>query len=523
MPVNNYLVMGVAPANGEKNVALNQNVTVLFQKNMLESSLSKSNIRLRKVNGPEVEATFAYDNMEKRLTITPTGGLESSTSYVLEIVGGASGIVSVIDEYLSSSKQYGFQTKEESPVLSPTEVVAVAENGFVSASWQNPSLSSGYAYDVKLSTSNLPDNDGIWPEQNHVTVTSRYIDFPKHLEPGSYYVHVRTKKDEMVSGWTTTLVAIEEPVPDTGTGTGGDGSGEPQPGTDAWMQVQDSYPKKGGYAFEGLKMGLLFSLPLKDQVFEDVIRLSPTGGNSFFGEDDVPLTIAKQAGKDEVLVITLTEPLEAGKRYELTVSKEISSVLQEGQEMLIEGNLVTIPGEEKTLEKDYVVGFIAAGEYVYATVEEVKNELPGILRDVEDLIVYEQIIAASQAAYLITSSSPRFDEALFANGQFPFYMKQYVKYKVAYDMAIGTMMSSSSTKDKDIRLGDLAVGESSKESQDFSIPLREYKAKLKLWEDMLHGVTGRGYATMKSAVFAETGSPYPDFFEGIAEYPELGG
>ena len=520
MPVNNYLVMGVAPANGEKNVSLDQNVTILFQKNMLESSLSKSNIRLRKVNGPEVESTFTYNNMEKRLTVTPTNGLEASTSYVLEIVGGASGIVSVIDEYLSSSKQYGFQTKEESPVLAPTNVIAVSENRFVSASWENPSISTGYMYDVKLSSSNLADNDGIWPEQNHQTITSRTIDFPKRLEPGSYYIHVRTRKDQVVSSWTTTMVAIEEELPETEVPESG---GEPEPGTDTWMQVKDSYPKKGGYAFEGLRMGLLFSLPLKEQDFGQLVRLSPTGGNSFFGDEDVALTIARQEGKEEVLVINLSAPLEAGKRYELTVSKEIASVLQEGQEMLIEGNLVTVPGEEKTLAQDYVVSFIAAGEYVYASVEEVKNELPGILRDAEDLIVYEQIIAASQAAYLIASSSPRFDEALFADGQFPFYMKQYVKYKVAYDMAIGTMMSSSSTKDKDIRLGDLAVGESSKESQDFSIPLKEYKAKLKLWEDMLHGVTGRGYATMKSAVFAETGSPYPDFFEGIAEYPELGG
>ena len=522
MPVNNYLVLGVAPASGERNVALNQNISVLFQKNMLESSLSPSNIRLLKVNGPVVEATFSYDNMEKRLTVTPTGGLEASTSYMIEIVGGPSGILSVIDEYLSSSKQYTFYTRESSAVLAPTNVTLKEVSGFVSATWENPSLSTGYGYDVKLSTSNLPENDGIWPEQSHVSITSRSIDFPKRLEPGSYYVHVRTTKEGEKSAWTTTMIAIEEEVPTTETPTDGGTEGTEEPVGDTWMQVLDSYPTKGGYAFEGLRMGLLFSLDLEDQAFEDVIKLAPSGGNRFFDEGDIPLTIEKQTGKDNVLVLTLAESLEAGKRYELTVSKEILSVMQEGQELLIEGNLVTIPGEQKTLEKDYVVSFIAAGEYVYATVDEVKNELPGILMGVEDLIIYEHIILASQAAYLIASSSPRFDEDLFANGQFPFYMKQYVRYKVAYDMAIGMMMSSSSSKDRDIRLGDLAVGESSKESQDFSVPLREYKAKLKLWEDMLHGVSGRGYATMKTAVFAETGTPYPDFFEGIAEYPELG-
>jgi hypothetical protein len=190
---------------------------------------------------------------------------------------------------------------------------------------------------------------------------------------------------------------------------------------------------------------------------------------------------------------------------------------------MIDGNVITMEAEEKTLAEDIVLEFVSEGLRAYATVDEVRGELAGFLADISDISIYEQILSASEAAYLIVTSSPRYDDDIFVNDTFPFYMKQYVRYKVSYDMAMNKMVATSSGQDKNIKLGDLSVGESGRESFALSAIIKELKQRIKPWEDMLHGVTGRGYATMKSAVYAETGSPYPDFFEGIAEYPELGG
>lgn len=517
MPINNYLVMGVAPANGERNVALNQSVSILFQKNMLESSLSPTTIRFRKVNGGVVEAGFNYNNIDKRLTLVPVGGLEASTSYTLEIVGGTSGVKSIVDDYMGGSKQYTFYTVEAQGVVPPTTLAASASDGFIAATWQNGSLSSGYTFEVKLSTSNLPDNDGIWPEQNAYTSTATAIDFPKRVGSGSYYVHVRAVKDAIASEWVSTMVAIEEtePTPD----------GEPSDvvvGIEP-LKLTNSYPTHGGYGFKGGRIGLLFSEPLKDQDFASLVSLRKKEANPFFEDEVVEVMVTRQTGKDNVLLIDIVGAMEPGKRYLLSVDKALASVPAAPQEMMIDGNVITMEAEEKTLAQDIVLEFVSEGLRAYATVDEVRGELAGFLSDISDISIYEQILSASEAAYLIVTSSPRYDDDIFVNDTFPFYMKQYVRYKVSYDMAMNKMVATSSGQDKNIKLGDLSVGESGRESFALSAIIKELKQRIKPWEDMLHGVTGRGYATMKSAVYAETGSPYPDFFEGIAEYPELGG
>lgn len=516
MPINNYLVMGVAPATGERNVSLDQSVVILFQKNMLESSLTTSTVRLRKVNGDLVPSTFAYNNMEKRLTVSPTGGLEPGTSYSLEIVGGTSGIKSIVDDYLGTSRTYTFYTRESESVLAPASLTLTETDGFIRATWENPSLSTGYAFEVKLSTSNLPENDGIWPEQEFATTTTKSMDFPKRLEPGSYYVHVRAIKEGVRSSWTSTMLAIEEPEPTS-----------PSEGqTDVSMEsltLVSSYPENGGFGFKGLRMGILFSEPLATQDFNALVSLRKKDANPFFDDELVAMTVEQQQGKPHVLVVTLTEPLESGKRYILRVDGALSGEESGVQEMMIDGNIITLDGEAKTLGSDIDIEFVTEGERVYATVDEVRGELAGFLSDMSDISIYEQILMASEAAYLIVTSSPRYDNDIFIDGAFPFYMKQYVRYKVSYDMAMNKMVATSSGQDRNVKLGDLSVAETGRESFALSALIKELKQRIKLWEDMMHGLTGRGYATMKSAVFAETGSPYPDFFEGIAEYPELGG
>lgn len=532
MPTNSYLVIGMLPASNEMGVALTVTLTVSFQKNMVASSLNASTLKFRKVNGALVPSKITYDNVNKRVYIQPDAPLEPATQYQMEIVGGPSGVLSILDEYLPSSKNYSFYTKEED-IAVPLKNLQVAEkDGLVSITWDAIDVMGSYQYQVKLSHSNLPDNTGIWPESGAYETSGISIDVPKKLQAGTYYAHARSKKNTMFSEWRTASVSIQE---STGGGTENNGGSEGTgsgltPSVALHLTVLETYPKDGAFHVTPDKIGVLFSEPLDLTKYDDWFRVEEIVGTETSSFMSLGATVVSgsvvevEAGLTESNVLTFlpTIPLQKDKTYQFILKQGTQTKASEPETMNVEGTIVVIDGQPKTLEKEFRSTFQSAFTYYYVTVDEVKTELRYFGQFIDDNTLAKLIVSNSRAAYQMASVLKDFDPNLFLDGASPFYMHEYVKYKTSFDIALTTMVELSMGTDKTIRLADLSVAETGRQSFVLQSLINELRAKIKPWEDLMHGRTARGYASMGTAVYSEEGNPYPDFFEGRTEFPELG-
>lgn len=527
MPINNYLITMVNPAPNEMGVPIERIMTVTFQKNMMASTLTASTIKLRKVNGDLIPTTLKYDNIRKVLSIEPASTLQPTTQYQLEVVGGINGIQSVIEETMPASRFYEFYTVEAEIAAPVSTVKAEAVNGFINVSWEAISIIGSYEYEVKLSTSSSPFNASIWPDQGPYVSSSLNINIPKKVEPGTYYVHVRTKKGELRSEWTTQSVVVEEEQvqPDTPGSTPGDTDGD----LSLSIKVVETFPKDKGFNITPEKIGVLFSEELDLTLYQDWLRVEEVTGQelaSFMGISTSVISGVIEQVRDglassKVLTFTPDVPLSKDKEYRIVV-KEAVGLKGEDKTMEVEGSLIVISGEAKKMQTEYQATFRSKFTHFYITVPEVKAELQYFGQFVDEDMLAMLIASNSRAAYEIASGLKNFDASLFTEEAYPFYMHEYVKYKTSYDVALSSMVELSMGTDKTIQLADMSVGERGRQSFILQSLINELKAKIKPWEDLMHGKTARGYASMRSAVYAETGSPYPDFFEGRAEYPELG-
>lgn len=532
MPTNSYLVIGMLPASNEMGVALTVTLTVSFQKNMVASSLNASTLKLRKVNGAIVPSKITYDNVSKKVQIQPDAPLEPATQYQMEIVGGPSGVLSILEEYLPSSKSYTFYTKEEDIAVPVKNLQVVEKDGLVNITWDAIDVMGSYLYQVKLSHSKLPENAGIWPDSGAYETSGISIDVPKKLQPGTYYAHTRSRKNTMLSEWTTASVSIQEPTGgNTGGGSGSGSSGEgPMPSIALHLKVLETYPKDGAFHITPDKIGVLFSEALDLTKYDEWFRVEEMIGtetSSFMnlGATVVPGVIVEvEAGLTESTVLTFlpTTPLQKDKTYQLILKQSTQTKASEPETLNVEGTIVVVDGQPKTLEKEFRSSFQSAFTYYYITVDEVKTELRYFGQFIDDKTLAKLIVSNSKAAYQMASVLKDFDPNLFLDGAAPFYMHEYVKYKTSFDIALTTMVELSMGTDKNIRLGDLSVAETGRQSFVLQSLINELRAKIKPWEDLMHGRTARGYASMGTAVYSEEGNPYPDFFEGRTEFPELG-
>jgi len=529
MPINNYLVVGMTPTSNEMGVALTVTLSISFQRNMNPSTLNSSTLKLRKVNGGNVPVTITYDNVTKKVAVKPTEPLEPSVQYQMEIVGGQNGVVSVIDDYLSVSRFYEFYTKEQDVALPVKNIQLTEHNGIITAEWSAVDLIGSYQYLLKLSHSNLPENAGIWPSYNLYETNALTVDIPKKVEPGTYYVHIQVKKNDMVSEYRTASIAVKE-----AEATPSPSEGSPDVpvdvSTDLYLRVLETYPRNEAFHITPDRVGVLFSEEIDLTTYADWFRVEEVTGletASFLslGINTVPgkiVEIEAELERTKVLTFIPDVPFQKDKTYQLILKKETKTPVSEEQTMELEGNLIVISGKAKELESEFRSTFQSAFTHYYVTVDEVKTELRYFGAFVDEKTLAKLIVANSKAAYQMASLLKNFDATLYVDGAAPFYMHEYVKYKTSYDVALTSMVELTMGTDKTIRLADLQVQETGRQSFVLQSLITELKAKIKPWEDLMHGRTARGYASMGTAVYSEEGNPYPDFFDGRTEFPELG-
>lgn len=517
MSINNFLVTGVQPASNEMNVSLDQRIVITFQKHMEQATIGPSKIRLRVVNGALVPTTHSYDGMTRRLTISHDG-LQAGTQYQLEIVGGENGINSILGEYMSATRFYEFTTTTAGAPPRFDRVIHEVDGPYVSLKWVMVGTGANDELSFRLSTSNDPAMPGVFPTSGNHVVSGDSVDVPRRMAEGEYHVHSFIRRSGTVVATNHLSFRIENETEGETPGTPPDEGGT---GYET-LRLLESFPKNGAFEVQSNTMlGLRFSEALDKEAYEPGWVTVKEKEQGFFGGSTVTLRMVEDP-RPEVLAFEV-EGLREDTIYQVVLSEHIKGLQGTDTEEEVDGMLIIVSGEAKQLGVVAPIEFVTRIEPMYVSVEELKVELGPLAELYSDIDLYRRIGYASKAAYEIASRTRRFDQTQFADGSFPFYMKEYVKYSLAYDLVVQGMTSGSNTSGARITLGDLSV---SREEGSGSIQrdmLKALRDKLKIWQDMLHGVTGRGYATMTSAVYQETGNPYPDFFEGYAEYPELGG
>jgi len=102
-------VSSVDPAQGSSTAATDAKVTATFSERMNPATISGQTVKLSK-GGQQVAATVSYDVDTRKVTLTPSAPLESSTSYTATISGGPSGVADLAGNRLASDFSWSFAT-----------------------------------------------------------------------------------------------------------------------------------------------------------------------------------------------------------------------------------------------------------------------------------------------------------------------------------------------------------------------------------------------------------------------------
>lgn len=512
-----YLVLGVNPVSNESNVELSTKITITFAKHINLDTLNSNTIRLRKVNGEFVEYTGKYNNVSKIYEITPNTPLLPNTQYQTMVLGGVEGVVSIDGGYLPTTKTYEFVTVQKEGITALENLQLSQDYLFVSAKWDLPNgLVDGEEiyFNVKLSTSNNPEANDMWPKNPlEGKTTSPSITIPYRLEAGSsYYVHVQGVSGTKQTAWVTKQIYIEPqgstatPTPETPVGDvvvstqqiaivdHSPQSGELQKPSEIVMVFTNTLSSEqfGPDQPEINPLFYVVEAPYKQNLSLIDLRGAYSPKNALKGQ------ISLDEENANVLVyspIGGPEAFKEGKEYTVVVSKNLS-----GDNSL-------------SLGHTYTFGFTGTPEHLYGHLEQIKEVAKqfGIVFTTQ---FFQSLMRKhSQFAFDVWSNSATFDEDLIGDGEAPYFIHEYVNTQVTIDALLNGATSAVSGGSESMKLGDLSITKGAGEGSSISINsmIRQLQSQLKMWSDLIHGHSNRGYARPGSTVKGESISPYPDF------------
>jgi Bacterial Ig-like domain len=546
MAVNSYLVLGVNPSNEETGVPTDKTIEISFAKHMSESSLSTDNLTLKDEDGVNVEYDMQYISDEMKATLDPKQRLTGGKKYVLTVTGGPAGVRTITSDYLPLNKSYSFTTANDAKLSTPRDLQTATEASFVALSWNIPAdypVGSTITYEAMITDNTSGAVTTIWPLQGDINKTQALgISVPKKLSDSSYTAYVRATVEGLESDWTTTTFTIATaPVetPDEDTPVTEEPVVPPIETPEFEdifdFEVVETYPEQGSVNITPEKVVILFSSD---------VNMATVTSNTFYVVEkphkeklsvlDYVLEYgpAKQitAVIDEPTmpnVISLTAEFEPDKEYTVIVRGEVASA------------------DGVKLGFNQHTSFISKYTRLFGDEEQIRADMGAAGVTVSDRILYKHMNAISIYAYQVNSGTTNFLATDYEDGKAPYYMHQYVRFKVGYDLLLSAQMatnaSSNSSTDptvgsgaiKNITLGDLTVGYDTSSggtsSSSTSGPsasllatlIPEFKTKIKVWEDMMHGHNNRGYAKPVTVTRGETGAAYPDFMTRT-EFTELG-
>jgi len=544
--VNNYLVLGVNPANNETTIPVDKEIKITFAKHMDQTTLTTANLVLKEVNGAAVPYKMAYDGQTLVATLTPTENLKPGTQYQVQVVGTAAGVRSITNDYMSINRVYEFTTTFDVTLSPPTNVQTSVDSGFVTVTWGLPADHDPgipLTYEVQISASNDASAAVIWPATGDINKTQgASINIPKKFSEGSYYAYVRADNEKGTSDWASVQFIVEEaavtPTPPT------DNTGNPGTGTDLPVvddiedifafDIQDVYPPVNSMNLTPEKVIVVFSAN---------VDMTTVTADSFY--------IVEKIYKEKLTVVDFMTAYASSKQITAVIDEptmpnviSLTAELEPDKEYTVIVRESVAKADGTKLGSPYHWAFVTKYTRLYGDEEEIRADLGLAGIDIPERILYKHMNTISIYAYQVNSATDTFSAVAYEDGAAPYYMHQYVRYKVGYDMLLSAQLgvAASSTTNtggtaasgaiSDVTLGDLKVSydasgtgsSSSSKGPSASLLIEiipEFKQKVKLWEDMVHGHNNRGYAKPVLAARGENAEAYPDFLTR-AEFNELG-
>lgn len=509
MPINNYLVIGVNPTNNETSVPTDKGIVITFAKHMDQATLTSSNLVLKEVNGESVSYTLSYDTGNMTATLSPTTNLKAGTQYQIQIMGTATGVKSITGDYIGTSKTYEFTTKFGVALSPPVSLKAAVDTGFVTLNWERPAdydPASALSYEIKVSTSNDVLNPSIWPSVGDINKTiGLVLNVPKKLSEGSYYAYVRALNEVEISEWAMVQFAVQAPVIVPSPSQPGAGGGDMFS-----FDVVDTYPRRDDVDVTPGQVMLVFSSDV------DASTINVDSIYIIKKEDKQDLNLLDfMTDYSPTKKITATiEPITNPKMVVLTATLEDDAEYT----AIVRESVKNSTGS--SLGIAYHWSFMTKFTSLYGDAEMIKGDVGGFIARMSNKILYKTMRDNSIHAFNITSQTANFQPEDYEDGKAPYYIHQYVRYKTAYDLLMNGYIQSSNGTGASVTLGDLTVDKKSSQA-DISSLLKEFKERIKPWEDAIHGHNNRGYAKPSVVVRGENVETYPDFLTRT-EFNELG-
>src|SRR4029079_19331546 len=145
-------VLGLGPSPNSTNVPVEARVTVTFSESLDLATVTANNVMLQGPGGVPVATTFNYyeDSSTKKVTLTPTAHLTSSTAYTIFVRGGASGIKDAAGNALAADVTSSFTT---APPGAPT-------HSLFTGNWTPEEVDSGDAQSIEVGLKFQSTNNG---------------------------------------------------------------------------------------------------------------------------------------------------------------------------------------------------------------------------------------------------------------------------------------------------------------------------------------------------------------------------
>lgn len=517
MAINNFLVIGVNPANNEKSVPVNKEIAVTFSKHMDAVSINPSTIVLRQVNGDIVPATVHYEATTLIAKVSPSQPLLPGTQYQVQVLGSPTGIKSITGDYMSAGRTYEFTTTHLVQLTPPNNVKVIVDSGFPLVSWEQPTEydpALALSYDVQISTSNDPLNPPVWPSVGDVNrVGALTLNVPKKLPEGSYYAYVKAVNASGQSDWSigqfvveAAPVATPSPTPTPAPNPGG--------GDIFSFDVVDKYPSQNSVDMTPDRVVIQFSDNVDPAtVTADSVYIVKKADKATLSGMDLMIDY----GPDKKIVSVLL-PITTPNMVMLTATFEDDAEYT----VIVRESVKSTTGASLGMAAHW--SFITKYTRLYGDPKLIRQDIGALSNTLTDKALYQYMSESSKYVYEIASNTSIFVASDYENGQAPYYIHQYARYRTAYDLLLNAQLSSTggSGFTSQIVLGDLTVSkEADAGGGGLSDILADLKEKLKPFMDMIQGHHNRGYAKPMTVVRGENVESYPDFLTRT-DFVELG-
>lgn len=502
MAIIKNLIRATTPSNKSKNVPSEEIIKVVFSEGINNVDL-ESKITLKEVNGESLEYTILYQGMNKTLFITPKNKLPYNKKIEVVLKGGKEGISTIYDNTLLDNFSISFDTElevESEAINTPKNVIVLEEKGFLNIKIEKD---NAHKVSFKITDSNTGGTN-LYPDANEEESSSLNIDISKKFEEGIYYLWIRNMyiKESTVEYSEYKIIQIDIDAPEE----------EIFP-IDFNLKLLESYPSVNQIIKDYSKMAFKFSKDVNTLNLKDKIKINLALENSFmdqlFTDSDIDFNIEENNHDDVITLSILESPFRVGEKYKVVLDKTISSK----EDNLLLGRNIEIP-------------FIITPTIFYTTIKAVRIILGHFNGLFEDSEIMDLIADISNASYQKAKASPSFKPEEWENGNCPYYISEYVKFKTVYLLVLNNIMKSASGSGKNIKLGDLEVGERNMNSTELVDLLKFLKDELDTWEDIVEEeIKTIKFAGSKTTVRASKGeykASYPTFIPRVP-YKELGG